>query len=270
MQKSRKYIFTLLFIPLSVAVRGQDNGFPAREFSESQMFPDTVAVAAGNDSASEAGSVSVDSLSVAGDRQGQERMDRRMKADSLVRAGDSLRMDYEFVEAVAMYRQALELEPDSVAVVAIENRKLQAENGASMTDYVYRPKVIARHMFSLDDFFLYYPMQDSSWRTVPNVLDTLGGHPFAKATYVPDGTGEIYYSAPDENGVRNIWRTEFNDTLWKLPALLNEQVTSPSDEVYPVISHDGKSMYFSSAGLYGMMTCMSRLGTKSPGTGVFR
>ena len=252
MQKFRTYIFPLLFIPLSVTVWGLDNGFPAREFSESQMFPDTVAVAAGNDSASEAGSVSVDSLSVAGDRQGQERMDRRMKADSLVRAGDSLRMDYEFVEAVAMYRQALELEPDSVAVVAIENRKLQAENGASMTDYVYRPKVIARHMFSLDDFFLYYPMQDSSWRTVPNVLDTLGGHPFAKATYVPDGTMEIYYSAPDENGVRNIWRTEFNDTLWKLPALLNEQVTSPSDEVYPVISHDGKSMYFSSAGLYGM------------------
>ena len=179
-------------------------------------------------------------------------MSQEWDADSLVREADSLRHSYEFVHSVALYRQALEMEEDSLKRIAIEDLKLQGENGANMTEYVYKPKVVARHMCSTDDFFLYYPMEDRSWRQVPNVLDTVAGHPFAKAIYSPEGLEEVYYSAPDENGVRNIWRTELGDSLWSIPALLNEQVTSTGDEVYPLVSADGKSMYFSSNGLYGM------------------
>lgn len=179
-------------------------------------------------------------------------MSQERDADSLVREADSLRHSYEFVHSVALYRQALEMEEDSLKRIAIEDLKLQGENGANMTEYVYKPKVVARHMCSTDDFFLYYPMEDRSWRQVPNVLDTVAGHPFAKAIYFPEGLEEVYYSAPDENGVRNIWRTELGDSLWTIPALLNEQVTSTGDEVYPLVSADGKSMYFSSNGLYGM------------------
>lgn len=179
-------------------------------------------------------------------------MSQERDADSLVREADSLRRSYEFVHSVALYRQALEMEEDSLKRIAIEDLKLQGENGANMTEYVYKPKVVARHMCSTDDFFLYYPIEDRSWRQVPNVLDTVAGHPFAKALYFPEGLEEVYYSAPDENGVRNIWRTELGDSLWTIPALLNEQVTSTGDEVYPLVSADGKSMYFSSNGLYGM------------------
>ena len=174
------------------------------------------------------------------------------RADSLLRKADSCRLGYDFIQSVAYYRQALEAERDSLRRIAIVDRKLQAENGASMMEYVYSPSVVARHRFSIEDFFLYYPLKDRSWRQVPNVLDTLPGHPFAKAVYVPDGSTEIYFSAEDEDGVRNIWHTEYRDTVWSLPSLLNEQVTSSADEVYPLVSPDGKYMYFSSAGLYGV------------------
>ena len=173
-------------------------------------------------------------------------------ADSLARQADRYMLDYEFLKAISLYRQALESEQDSVKRIALENRKLQGENGASMMEYVYSPTVVARHRFSTKDFFLYYPMKDKSWREVPNVLDSLSGHPFAEAVYVPDDSDEIYFSAPDGDGVRNIWHTVDRDTLWSLPALLNEQVTSSGDEVYPLLSQDGRRMYFSSNGLYGV------------------
>lgn len=173
-------------------------------------------------------------------------------SDSLVRQADRYMLDYEFLKAISLYRQALESEQDSVKRIALENRKLQGENGASMMEYVYSPTVVARHRFSTKDFFLYYPMKDKSWREVPNVLDSLSGHPFAEAVYVPDDSDEIYFSAPDGDGVRNIWHTVDRDTLWSLPSLLNEQVTSSGDEVYPLLSQDGRRMYFSSNGLYGV------------------
>ena len=46
--------------------------------------------------------------------------------------------------------------------------------------------------------------------------------------------------------------TEKEDTLWTYPALLNENLTSASNEIYPMLSPDGKSLYFASEGLFGM------------------
>ena len=53
-------------------------------------------------------------------------------------------------------------------------------------------------------------------------------------------------------GIRNILHSEWQDTVWSAPALLNEHMTSASDEIYPMLSPDGSKMYFSSVGLYGV------------------
>lgn len=178
--------------------------------------------------------------------------------DSLVRRGDSLRMVYSFEESLKEYSQALEIAKDTSSMAdssyrhMLEDRILLSENGKSMSEYVYSPSVIAKHKFSIEDFFLYYPLPDRSWRPVPNQLDTSAAHPFHKALYVPDGSDVIYYSAEDAQHIRNIYKTELQDTIWTVPTLLNEHMTSPSDEVYPMLSSDGKSIYFSSAGLYGV------------------
>jgi len=140
---------------------------------------------------------------------------------------------------------------DSLLRLDISDRLLMAENGLSMMDFVYDPRVLARHRFPLDDFFLYYPLPDNSWRQVPCQLDS-ADHVYSKAAYVPDGKAVMYWSAEDKDGIRNIFHSEYQDTVWSAPALLNEQMTSASDEIYPMLSPDGTKMYFSSAGLYGI------------------
>lgn len=181
------------------------------------------------------------------------------KADSLLRVGDSLRAGYRFEESIEAYNQALEVASDSVFMLTdslmhmtIRDRMLLSENGKIMAAYADNPVVVARHKFSIDDFFLYYPLPDKSWRKTPNQLDTLGNYDLAKAVYVPDHAWEIYYSAQDANGIRNIYMTEKEDTIWTYPALLNENLTSASNEIYPMLSPDGKSLYFASEGLYGV------------------
>lgn len=180
------------------------------------------------------------------------------KAVDLVHRGDSLRLQYRFEDAADAYLSASEMLVDSLLTAEdslfkldISDRMLMAENGLNMSDYVYVPNVVARHMFSTDDFYLYYPLSDGVWRHSPSQLDTVA-HEYSKASYVPEGSRTIYWSAADKDGIRNIFRSEYQDTVWSVPALLNEHMTSPSDEIYPMLSPDGKKLYFSSAGLYGV------------------
>lgn len=180
------------------------------------------------------------------------------KALDEMRRGDSLREKYRFEEASDAYVSASEsfvdslmTADDSLLRLDISDRLLMAENGLSMMDFVYDPRVLARHRFSLDDFFLYYPLPDNSWRQVPCQLDSVS-HVYSKAAYVPEGKNVIYWSAEDKNGIRNIFHSAYQDTVWSAPALLNEHMTSASDEIYPMLSPDGTKMYFSSAGLYGI------------------
>jgi hypothetical protein len=180
------------------------------------------------------------------------------KAVVEVHKGDSLRLQYRFEEAAQAYMTASDMLVDSLLTPAdslfkldVSDRLLMAENGISMMDYVYVPNVVARHRFSIDDFYLYYPLADGSWRPAPSQLDT-ASHEFSKASYIPDGADVIYWSAEDKDGIRNIFHSEHQDTVWSVPALLNEHMTSPSDEIYPMLSQDGTKLYFSSAGLYGI------------------
>lgn len=174
-----------------------------------------------------------------------------------MKRGDSLREAYRFDEALEVYGDAMAMLPDSITMddsllkMDISDRLLMAENGRSMMDFVYKPHVIARHRFSIEEFFLYYPLPDNSWRSLPCQIDSTV-HRLSKAVYVPDGKDVIYWSASDSEGVRNIYKTEFRDSIWTVPALLNEGMTSMGDEIYPMLSPDGKKMYFSSEGLYGV------------------
>jgi Tol biopolymer transport system component len=42
------------------------------------------------------------------------------------------------------------------------------------------------------------------------------------------------------------------DTVWSVPRKVEELSTAKSDEIYPMLSPDGKTLYFSSDGLYGL------------------
>ena len=173
--------------------------------------------------------------------------------DSLLFVGDSLRNLYRFEESLLLYEDALDLAlADSLATVGhIRERISCSENGRNLMALTDTPVVEAKHRFSLKDFYLYYPLPDKSWRKTPNQLDTLGGR-FSQALYYPEGGSQIYYSSTDTTSVRSIHFTQHLDTLWTAPALLGGASFSFSDEIYPMLSPDGKSLYFSSNGLYGV------------------
>ena len=181
-----------------------------------------------------------------------------VKALDEMKRGDALRGQYRFEEAAEAYQSASAMLVDSLMTaddtllrMDLSDRVLMAENGLSMMDFVYVPDVVARHKFPIDEFFLYYPLAEGAWRPVPSQLDSIP-HEFSKASFVRDEDKEIYWSAVDKSGVRNIFHSVYQDTIWSVPALLNEHMTSVSDEIYPMLSPDGSKMYFSSAGLYGV------------------
>lgn len=180
------------------------------------------------------------------------------KALEEMRRGDHLRGQYRFEAAAKAYESASEMfvdslmtADDSLLSMDISDRILMAENGMSMMDVVYIPDVVARHRFSVEDFFLYYPLTEGTWRQTPSQLDSMA-HEFSKASYVPEGEHIIYWSAEDKSGIRNIFHSVYQDSIWSVPALLNEHMTTASDEIYPMLSPDGKQMFFSSKGLYGV------------------
>ena len=182
---------------------------------------------------------------------------RELKA--LVAEGDSLRSEYRFSESLDAYLLAMQMTEDEAFVSAdsimrleIQDKMLMSENGRSMMGFVDIPTVVARQKFSVEDFHLHYPLQDSSWRMTPNQLDSTDNHSFARASFVNGQDKVIYWSSADGEGIRNIYTSSLMDSVWTIPALLNEQMTSAGDEIFPMLSPDGRSLFFSSSGLYGV------------------
>ena len=176
---------------------------------------------------------------------------RKVDFSRLKESADSLTKAYKFNAAVELLQNAKEA-ADSADAVRLDEMMVPAQNGSNMTGFCSNPVPVAKERFSLKDFFLYYPLQDRSWRITPNQLDSTVNDPFAKAIYIPDDVKQIYWSGKDSDGIRNIYRTALGDSLWTVPELVNEQLTSSSDEIYPMISPDGKQLFFASKGLYGM------------------
>lgn len=180
------------------------------------------------------------------------------QVDSLLRVAETHHKSYRFDDAIEAYDLALDVAEDTTFLIdsallsSIHERLLLSENGSNMSRFVRKPKVVAKKMFSLDDFYLYYPVENKSWRSLPNSLDSDDTHAFARALYAPDWNDVHYYSAKDENGVRSIFRTELQDTVWTVPARVEELSTLTSNEIFPMLSPDGKVMYFASDGMYGL------------------
>ena len=174
------------------------------------------------------------------------------QTDSLVRYGDTLHKDYNFEEASAVFLQlldSLDVVEDSVMVKDVRERLRMSENGKNMSRFVQVPQAAGKRRFGQEAFFLAYPLEDRSWRTLPNVLDADNVHEFAKSLYAPDWNDILYYSAEGPSGTRDIMMTMLDDTVWTVPVPVEELSDPSADEIYPILSPDGKTMFFASDGL---------------------
>ena len=170
------------------------------------------------------------------------------RVQRLVNQADSLMRAYYFDDAIEKYYQAAEFAEDEATQALLLKRIQQANNALTMTEFCAEPNVVERQRFSRKDFFQYYPLKSQSWHASPNPLDSLEGFP----TYFPRGDKSVIFSAVDFAGTRSLFISHMTDTLWTAPRLLGESLTTMGSEIFPMLSPDGKTLYFASDELYGM------------------
>ena len=173
----------------------------------------------------------------------------RAQTDSLLREGDLLHRSYRFEEALELYARAAALTADADTVRLLRDRMDRSQNALNMTDFCADPVVVARERFSREDFYLFYPLKNRSWRKPPHQLDpSSDGFP----TYALSGSRSLCFSAPDVTGRRNLYVTREENAEWSNPELMGELLLSPGNEVFPMLSEDGKTLTFASDGFHGM------------------
>ena len=172
------------------------------------------------------------------------------KADPVERLARAraCRMDYHFEEAAKACQQALTWADDAL-LPEVEKEYSLALNALSMSDNCEIPTAVVKKRFLLKEFYLYFPFADRSFRSAPNAFDK--GESIIP-TYVPKNAKVAYFSSPDAGGCRNIYMSENLDSAWTAPVLLNESMVTMGNEIAPVLSPDGKTLYFASDALYGM------------------
>lgn len=188
--------------------------------------------------------------------QGNPSRDAALRKSALLKAeGDSLKRIYDFDGALEAYARAVEAAGDTSGMPdvlsGIRKAGLQARNGLNMTNFCSSPSVVTRRRLSRDDFFLYYPLKDRSWLPVPNPFDTLGGSP-AAGMYLPEGADAAWFSAQDSSGTYKLRFSRKDGGQWSLPQALPGKIASSGNDIFPMLSADGKRLYFASDGLWGM------------------
>lgn len=173
----------------------------------------------------------------------------RAQTDSLLREGDLFHRQYRFEEALERFARAARTTTDADTLALLRRKTENSQNALNMTDFCANPVVVARERFSRKDFFLFYPLKNQGWRTGPNALDPSESE---FPTYAPKGERAVYFSSPDAAGVRNLYVSRDQDTLWSAPVLMGEKLLSVGNEVFPMLSADGKTLLFSSDGFSGM------------------
>ena len=166
---------------------------------------------------------------------------------------DQLLLEYRFSEALPIYRNLLQNDPDSSALEQLQQKVLWCENGLSYLQFAADPTPINQQLVSRKDFFRYFGQRNWTWVATPNAFAPNAHPDYCPGILYNTSAQRIYFSAQDESGSWNIYSSEpMSDGLWTAPQLLNEQITSTGNEVFPMLSTDGKSLYFASNGLFGM------------------
>ena len=126
--------------------------------------------------------------------------------------------------------------PDSVALL----RQIEADNFKALTARAARPVVVASKQVSRQDFYLWYShLDDHTWG--------------ADGNWYPAETMELILSLPSGTDEADIVQTRpRDDRLWSTPEPVCAAAVSPGREIFPMLSRDGKRLYFSSDGLFGM------------------
>ena len=163
---------------------------------------------------------------------------------SLTTSGDKARMNYDFESAASDYRRALDRTQDSTERIVLMEKITYCENGQSMLQYASRPEVVSSITVPRSKFFLFYGhFGDKAWRKQSG----------SEAFLYRENAEKVFIPMREKYGTYDIYTSErLSDTLWSPLQNMGSSINSTEDELYPVLSDDGRKLYFSSKGLFGM------------------
>jgi len=170
-------------------------------------------------------------------------------------SAEDLRKNYRFTEAIGIYQKIYDTCSDNSLREKVVKAITLCENGISMLAYSTTPSLRGSFTVPIKDFYLYYPdMPDSTWSLVPLILNKHKRYYHIHNAMIFDPQRETqYFSAQDSSGNWDIYIIEKIDSLkWSSPRTLDTIINSPGDELFPVLSEDGRRLFFSSDGHYGI------------------
>ena len=180
--------------------------------------------------------------------------------DELVQKGNDYSELYYFAKAYECFLRAESLCPDPEYKEAIAASRKKCDYARSHTQKIPELTVVARALFSVDDFFLYYPLPDKSWRPVAG----------APAVYYPGTESEIHLNRdaaldmiyPMYEGDRmyfasknlpgfggyDLFYSDWDDNLgeWGEPHNMGFPYNSPYDDFLFMRTDDGQYSVFAS------------------------
>lgn len=185
---------------------------------------------------------------------------------SMIEKANDYRERYYFDKAKDCFSQAADLTSDEDLISLLSRAVQRCDYALEHTRQVPQVRVVARALLSSDDFFLYYPLPDGSWRPVegapamywPEADSTLNViRESASDVIYPMFIGDKMYFASRELpgfGGYDIYRRDWNEGLgeWGDPVNIGFPYNSPADDFLFMTTEDGKYDVFSSTrGLAG-------------------
>ncbi len=165
-------------------------------------------------------------------------------ARSLAASGDKALAGYDFKAAINDYTRALERSQDSTERLMLMEKITWCENGRNMMQYASRPQVLNSITVPRNKFFLYFShFPDKSWKKGPD----------GAAFLYTENMDKVIIPTRGEYGTYDLsYATRIEGDKWSPLENMGDGINSAEDELYAVLSDDGKKVWFSSKGLYGM------------------
>lgn len=177
--------------------------------------------------------------------------------------GEILALQYKFREAAQAYEAYIPIADKRVfSDIEARQRAIECKNALQLIQTTYRPILYHQAATSWDSITHHPLLAHLPYRLLPLPAALYGGFDDAQLkppTYIayPDamnvGSKVIFANRRSRKGQRDLYQVEMHsDGLWSHPELLVPTINTSFDEALGILTADGKTLYFTSRGHYGM------------------
>lgn len=172
-------------------------------------------------------------------------------------------LQYKFKEAIQSYQAYIPI-ADKLILSDIETKQyiIECQNALQLIKTSFRPILYEKHRVGWDSVAEQPTLSTMSYRFIPlpaalyGQFDDASIQPPTLVAYPTSrevGARVVYANRKSKQGQRDLYFVELRgNNLWSQPTELSAVINTPFDEAMGILSEDGKTLYFSSRGQYGM------------------